>query len=161
MATAPRPVGHDADVAGSSVRPLAGAGTRVAPSHPGRAALETFEGQAWVGIAPFVISGLRARAVPAIPGVSGFPEINVRTYVTAGGKPGVFFFSLRGGLRRAEIHHPPGPLQPAHAEIRRNTMTEGLSFRLPDVAPMLHFARRLHVHVWLPASIVSPSLATR
>src|SRR5688572_3796011 len=59
--------------------------------------LETFEGQAWVGIALFVISGLRARAVPAIPGVLQFPEINVRTYVIAGGKPGVLFFSLDAG----------------------------------------------------------------
>ena len=32
--------------------------------------------------------------VPALPGLSAFPEINVRTYVTLAGKPGVYFFSL-------------------------------------------------------------------
>jgi uncharacterized protein YqjF (DUF2071 family) len=29
-----------------------------------------------------------------MPGLSSFPELNVRTYVTSGGKPGVYFFSL-------------------------------------------------------------------
>jgi uncharacterized protein len=210
------------------------------PLIPAGLTLETFDGQAWVGITAFVLTGLRPRAVPGIPGVSRFPEINVRTYVTAGGKPGVFFFSLdagsalavtgaralyslpyfrarftvragaqgsiayssrrthrgasraefsaeyrptgdvalagegtlarwlteryclyaidrRGGLHRAEIHHPPWPLQPAHAEIRRNTMTEGLGVELPDVPPLLHFSRRLDVHVWLPQSIGTPA----
>jgi uncharacterized protein YqjF (DUF2071 family) len=32
--------------------------------------------------------------LPALPGLSSFPELNVRTYVTVNGKPGVFFFSL-------------------------------------------------------------------
>jgi uncharacterized protein len=57
-------------------------------------ALDTFEGQAWLAVTPFVVTGLKPRGLPALPGVSEFPEVNVRTYVTAGGKPGVFFFSL-------------------------------------------------------------------
>jgi uncharacterized protein YqjF (DUF2071 family) len=56
--------------------------------------LQTFEGRAWIGTTPFVLTGLRPRALPALPGLSTFPEINVRTYVTAEGKPGVWFFSL-------------------------------------------------------------------
>lgn len=40
------------------------------------------------------MSGIRARGLPAVPGLSRFPELNVRTYVTYGGKPGVHFFSL-------------------------------------------------------------------
>jgi uncharacterized protein YqjF (DUF2071 family) len=32
--------------------------------------------------------------LPALPGLSDFNEINVRTYVTLDDKPGVFFFSL-------------------------------------------------------------------
>jgi uncharacterized protein len=59
--------------------------------------LHTFEGQAWLAVTPFVITGLRARGLPPIPGLSAFPELNVRTYVTAEGKPGVFFFSLDAG----------------------------------------------------------------
>jgi uncharacterized protein YqjF (DUF2071 family) len=40
------------------------------------------------------MSNVAPRFVPALPWLSAFPEINVRTYVTVGGKPGVFFFSL-------------------------------------------------------------------
>jgi hypothetical protein len=56
--------------------------------------LDTFDRQTWVGVVPFWMSGVRPRGSPAIPGLSRFPELNVRTYVTFGGKPGVHFFSL-------------------------------------------------------------------
>lgn len=59
--------------------------------------LDTFEGQAWIGVVPFRMSGVRPRAIPALPWLSAFPELNVRTYVTLGGKPGVYFFSLDAG----------------------------------------------------------------
>ena len=56
--------------------------------------LDTFDGQCWIGVVPFWMSGVRARGLPAMPGFSRLPELNVRTYVTYGGKPGVYFFSL-------------------------------------------------------------------
>ncbi len=56
--------------------------------------LDLFEGQAWIGIIPFWMSNIRPRGLPALPWISRFPELNVRTYVHAGGKPGVWFFSL-------------------------------------------------------------------
>ena len=59
--------------------------------------LDTFDGQAWLGIVPFVLSGLRLRGLPPLPWLSAFPELNVRTYVTLGGKPGVYFLSLDAG----------------------------------------------------------------
>jgi uncharacterized protein YqjF (DUF2071 family) len=40
------------------------------------------------------MTNVAPRFVPALPWVSSFPELNVRTYVTIDGKPGVFFFSL-------------------------------------------------------------------
>ena len=43
------------------------------------------------------MTNVAPRFVPALPWVSAFPELNVRTYVTAGGKPGVYFFSLDAG----------------------------------------------------------------
>jgi uncharacterized protein YqjF (DUF2071 family) len=43
---------------------------------------------------PFHMTGVRPRYVPSLPSISAFPELNVRTYVTAEGKPGVWFFSL-------------------------------------------------------------------
>lgn len=56
--------------------------------------LDIHDGHAWVSITPFRLSHLRPRGVPPIPGASDFPELNVRTYVTLDGKPGVYFFSL-------------------------------------------------------------------
>jgi uncharacterized protein YqjF (DUF2071 family) len=61
---------------------------------PGSLTLDTFNGEAWVTITPFYLSHLRPRWLPALPWVSEFSELNVRTYVTLGGKPGVYFFSL-------------------------------------------------------------------
>lgn len=56
--------------------------------------LDIFDGQAWIGIVPFHMSNVRPRWVPALPGLSRFPELNVRTYVVLNEKPGVYFFSL-------------------------------------------------------------------
>jgi uncharacterized protein len=59
-----------------------------------RAYLDVRDGAAWVGVIPFTMTGIRARWMPPLPGFSRAPELNVRTYVTIGGKPGVYFFSL-------------------------------------------------------------------
>jgi uncharacterized protein YqjF (DUF2071 family) len=56
--------------------------------------LDVRDGRAWVGITPFTIAGLRARGTPPLPWLSRFPELNVRTYVSYGGRPGIWFFSL-------------------------------------------------------------------
>jgi uncharacterized protein len=61
---------------------------------PAGLALETFEGRAWVGVVPFRMAHVGPRGLNWLPGVSAFPELNVRTYVVADGKPGVWFFSL-------------------------------------------------------------------
>jgi uncharacterized protein YqjF (DUF2071 family) len=67
------------------------------PLVPPALTLDTFDGRAWLGVVPFYLDGLRLRRAPAIPGLSAFPEVNVRTYVHAGGRPGVFFLSLDAG----------------------------------------------------------------
>jgi len=56
--------------------------------------LELFEGQAWVGVVPFRMTQVRLRGTPALPWLSAFEELNVRTYVRHGELPGVWFFSL-------------------------------------------------------------------
>jgi uncharacterized protein len=56
--------------------------------------LDTYDGRCWVGVIPFHMSGIHAHGLPPLPGLSRFPELNVRTYVTLDGKPGVYFFSL-------------------------------------------------------------------
>jgi len=53
-------------------------------------------------------------------------------------------------LWRGEIHHQQWPLQPAEAEIMRNTMTAPLGLRRPNTQPLLHFARCLDVAAWPP-----------
>ena len=191
--------------------------------------LDIFNGQCWVAVTPFHMTGVRVRWTPALPGLSAFPELNVRTYVTYGGKPGVYFFSLDAGSRvaawaarttyqlpyfyarmrvadpdrekegwiqyhslrnsraelrgryrpiaavqlrkpgtldhwlteryclytvvcdsiyRAEIHHEPWPLQDAEAEFSMNTMATAAQIRLPEIQPLLRFAKRLEVLVW-------------
>ena len=198
---------------------------------PAGLTLDTFDGQAWLGIVPFLMDEVRLHWLPGIPSTTQFAELNVRTYVTAGGKPGVYFLSLdansllailgarvtyalpyyrarfaitsqgdaihyrcerrmstparcpavfeasyqptgpahvalpgsledwltaryclytrRGrSLLRGEIHHAPWLLQPATAEITRNTMTEPVGIHLPASAPLLHYSERLEVLVW-------------
>ncbi|MGH7350587.1 MAG: DUF2071 domain-containing protein, partial [Candidatus Rokuibacteriota bacterium] len=64
------------------------------PRVPPRLPIDTYQGQAWLGIVPFRMSGVRLRLLPALPRLSAFPELNVRTYVTVNGKPGGFCLSL-------------------------------------------------------------------
>lgn len=63
--------------------------------------LDLWEGEAWVAITPFWMSGVGLRWQPPLPGISRFPEMNCRTYVTRDGKPGVYFFSLDATSRAA------------------------------------------------------------
>jgi uncharacterized protein YqjF (DUF2071 family) len=191
--------------------------------------LETFDGAAWLGITPFRITALRLRGMLPLPRVASFLELNVRTFVTAGGKPGIWFFSLdaesqlaveaarrtyrlpyhrarmsatqdgdwiefesarvdsadrpfvfsgryrprgpvfsavpgsleaflteryclyatdgRGRLYRAEIHHPPWPLQQADAEIELDTMVPP-GLRLPDDAALAHYSGGQDGVIW-------------
>lgn len=201
------------------------------PLVPRSLEIETFDGSAWIGVIPFRMSSTRPRFVPAVPGLANFPELNVRTYVTAEGKPGVWFFTLdaakwiavqtarrffnlnycharmrseRGaqgtvsyrsdrvhrGMRpasfaaryrptgapsnpmpgtlehfvteryclyaaskdgrtyRGDIFHEPWSLQPAEAEIERNTMIESLRLPQPTGEPVLHYAEQMPVVAW-------------
>jgi uncharacterized protein len=61
---------------------------------PGGLELDTFEGRAWLAVVPFRMSHIHPRGLFAVPWLSAFAELNVRTYVTRDGKPGVWFFSL-------------------------------------------------------------------
>jgi uncharacterized protein len=64
------------------------------PLVPEQLTLDAFGNQCWVGVIPFHMSAIRGRILPPLPGLSRFPELNVRTYVTYSGRPGVYFFSL-------------------------------------------------------------------
>jgi len=63
---------------------------------------ESGDEMAWVGLVPFRMEGVRPRFAPPAPGLSAFPETNVRTYVHRdGAEPGVWFFSLDAANRIA------------------------------------------------------------
>jgi uncharacterized protein len=191
--------------------------------------LDLRDGQAWLGVTPFVVGGLRVRGTPPLPWLSRFPELNVRTYVDYRGYPGIYFFSLdaarlaavaaarrvyrlpyfhaemsaryqggmvhyeservdsggppaqlqarygpmgprlpvddgslerwlaeryrlyvvdeRGRALRADIHHPPWPLQPAGATIELNTMARSLGLELVS-DPLLHYSARQDTLIW-------------
>lgn len=84
----------------------------VRPHIPAALEMDTFHGQAWIAVVPFRMAGVRLRWTPSLPWLSAFPELNVRTYVAAGGKSGVWFFSLDAGnpvavaVARAWFHLP-------------------------------------------------------
>ncbi|WP_408008009.1 YqjF family protein [Pseudalkalibacillus sp. A8] len=61
---------------------------------PASLELDTFEGEAWIGIIPFAVNDMRIRGLPKIPFFHSYLELNVRTYVKYNGVPGVYFFSL-------------------------------------------------------------------
>jgi uncharacterized protein YqjF (DUF2071 family) len=196
--------------------------------------VQQHDGTGWLGIVPFRMAGVMRRPLPDLPGVSAFPELNVRTYVSYRDRPGVWFFSLdaanrlavtgarllfslpyhfarmnvaeqpgegigyrsqrfgtqpaefvgtyrptgppqlavadtldhwlteryclytttrSGRLLRAEVHHPPWPLQPATLELRRNSMAEPLGIPLVNLPSTLHFSRRIDVVVWNPEPV--------
>lgn len=67
------------------------------PLVPHELKLQEFDGTAWLGVIPFRMTGVTVRPLPALPWVSSFPELNLRTYVELRGKPGVWFLSLDAG----------------------------------------------------------------
>lgn len=68
---------------------------QIRPLLPPGLDLDLFEGRAYLGLVPFTMTGVRPIWLPAVPALSNFHEVNVRTYVHRGGRdPGVWFFSL-------------------------------------------------------------------
>src|SRR3954452_23595738 len=67
----------------------------IRPLVPPELELDTFDGAAWIGLTPFLLTGLRPPLLPPVPWISQFPEMNVRTYVRGpDGERGIWFFSL-------------------------------------------------------------------
>ncbi len=202
---------------------------RLEPLIPAGLDLDVRDGVAWIGVVPFHMKGVTHRPLPAVPGLSAFPELNLRTYVRFGDKPGVWFFSLdaanrlavwsartlfslpyvfarmrvtadgewtrfrsvrvddpvglrfeasyrptgpvfraeRGSLEhwlteryclysarsdgrlyRAEIHHPPWPLQPAEIDVDSNELFEPHGLTVEGVPAHVLYAHEIAVVVW-------------
>ncbi|WP_207592952.1 DUF2071 domain-containing protein [Halomontanus rarus] len=65
----------------------------LAPALPDAVTLDTYDGNAWLSVVPFTNVDVRPRILPFDIGLP-LPELNLRTYVTYDGTPGVYFFSL-------------------------------------------------------------------
>ncbi len=90
---------------------------------PAPCELDLFDGRAWLGIVAFEMTNVAPRLAPALPWMSAFPEINVRTYVRVSGNPGVYFFSLDAAnplavwIARSVFHLP---YYSASIDVRRS-----------------------------------------
>ena len=69
------------------------------PFIPAELEIDTFDGEAYVGVVPFLMEDVSPRGLPAVGRLGRFPEVNVRTYVRHGDLGGVWFFSLDAAER--------------------------------------------------------------
>jgi hypothetical protein len=120
--------------------------TDLRPEIPDGLEIDTFDGQAWIAVVPFRMTGIRFRNLPALPGLSAFAELNVRTYVTREGQPGVWFYSLDAAhliavhVARAWFHLPYH-----HARMRCAADGDGIRYtsrRVHSSSPKAEFVGR-------------------
>lgn len=93
--------------------------------------VDTFRGEAWLGVVPFSMNRVRPIGLPPLPKLSWFLELNVRTYVhDDAGNPGVWFFSLDCNQPLAvEVARRFFHLPYQHAEMRANRAGDLLHYR--------------------------------
>jgi hypothetical protein len=72
----------------------------------------------------------------------------------------MFLRDHAGRSIRANLHNVSWPLEEAEADIEQNELAAALGIRLPSVAPVLYYARRLAVYIW-PAELVRVALPPR
>jgi len=108
--------------------------------------LDVRDGRAWLGVTPFRVGGLRSRGTPPLPWLSRFPELNVRTYVDFGGRPGIYFFSLDAARVAAVVAARRGYRLPYfHAEMaidHENSKVSYASTRIASSGPPARFRAR-------------------
>jgi uncharacterized protein YqjF (DUF2071 family) len=75
------------------------------PLIPESLEIDSFDGSAWIAIAPFTMWDIRALPpfLPPVPGFRSLHELNVRTYVRSDRLPGVWFFSLHANNAAAVL----------------------------------------------------------
>ncbi len=124
------------------------------PLVPPKLELDLFEGQAYVGLVPFTMKGVRPVGLPPVHGLSSFHETNIRTYVHHDGRdPGVWFFSLDAAnsiavaLARRFFHLPYFHARmflereaPAEDDAPRPILYAGIRLR-PDPRPASYLIR--------------------
>ena len=79
---------------------------KLKPYIPDGVEIDFFEGKSYIGVIPFLMKNVRPRLLPAVPGISTFPEFNIRTYVKMNGIPGVLFLTLDAQSRITCLYAP-------------------------------------------------------
>ncbi|MRX74305.1 DUF2071 domain-containing protein [Bacillus lacus] len=99
--------------------------------------IDRYDGEAWLGVLPFEMHHIRPRYLPSVPYFSRVNELNVRTYVTYKGRPGVYFFSLDANRLYAVLA--------ARRLIGMNYLHASISSKVEK--GKIHFqSRRIHPH---------------
>ncbi|RKQ34758.1 YqjF family protein [Oceanobacillus halophilus] len=68
--------------------------SQLRPFIPKQLTIDTYHGQAWVGMVIFEMESIHLRGIPKYSITPNFSEVNVRTYVTYNGVPGIYFLSI-------------------------------------------------------------------
>ena len=113
------------------------------PLIPAALEIETFDGSPWISVIPFYMTGVRMRGTLPVPTAHAFEELNVRTYVTLDGRPGVWFFSLDAASSLAVIGARVGISLPYFRASMRMAIADGVvsyeSDRWPIAGPPASF----------------------
>jgi uncharacterized protein YqjF (DUF2071 family) len=101
-----------------------------------RLELDLADGLAWISITPFTLRRARVRALPHLPALTEFHELNLRTYVRGGGVPGLWFFSLdAASWPAAAIARVTLGLPYFHARMERSASGGAHAYRSDRRAP--------------------------
>ncbi len=88
---------------------------------PAELEIDLFEDKAWISVVIFTMENSRPKHLPAISSISNFDEINIRTYVKANNKTGVYFLSIEGGKRMScAVAKAISGLPYRHSKIKRS-----------------------------------------
>jgi uncharacterized protein YqjF (DUF2071 family) len=100
--------------------------TDLRPLIPEPLEIESFDGTPWISVIPFYMSGVRMRGAPPVPTAHAFEELNVRTYVTLNGRPGIWFFSLDAASLLAVVGARVGAYLPYFRASMTMTRQDGV-----------------------------------
>ncbi|MBT5392334.1 MAG: DUF2071 domain-containing protein [Euryarchaeota archaeon] len=83
--------------------------------------IDLYNGDAYVGVIPFIMEKVRPRGLPWLPFISTFGEFNIRTYVKKDDVPGVLFLTLDAQSMVTCFHAPRSyglPYRYAKAKVK-------------------------------------------
>ncbi|QLC32830.1 DUF2071 domain-containing protein [Halarchaeum sp. CBA1220] len=114
----------------------------VAETLPEGVTVDTYEGDAYLSVVPFVMGDVRPYGFPRRVGPT-FGELNLRTYVTGDGGPGIYFYNLdatdRLGVAIARATYRLPYYNASQRVVRRGETVEFESERTHSGVPPCEF----------------------